>query len=168
MAEPTVKREAVMHLQAKLGLPDRQACRFIGADCKMIRYQPRRPPETELCQRLRDLANERQRFCYRRLYVLLRRDDGRSGINRIYRLYREERLTVRKRQTRRKAKGGRARILVKTWPNARWSLDFVHAQLACGRRFLILMWSTISHGDASRPFRTRRSPGAFSRGRAPN
>jgi len=52
--------------------------------------------------------------------------------------YREEGLTVRKRRARRKAVGSRAPILVEARPNARWSLDFVHDQLACGRRFRIL------------------------------
>lgn len=138
MVRPAVKREAVAHLQAKLGLSERRACRLVGADRKMIRYQSIRPPETELRKRLRDLANERRRFGYRRLFVLLRRDGEPSGINRIYRLYREEGLTVRRRRARRKAVGTRAPILVEARPNARWSLDFVHDQLACGRRFRIL------------------------------
>jgi putative transposase len=133
-----VKREAVAHLQAKMGLSERRACRIVGADRKMIRYRSVRPPETELRQRLRDLANERRRFGYRRLFVLLRREGEPSGINRIYRLYREEGLTVRKRRVRRKAIGTRAPILVEARPNARWSLDFVHDQLVCGRRFRIL------------------------------
>ncbi|KJV37670.1 transposase, partial [Brevundimonas sp. KM4] len=61
-----------------------------------------------------------------------------SGKNRIYRLYREEGLTVRKRRSRRRAMGTRAPILVEARPNARWSLDFVHDQFATGRRFRIL------------------------------
>lgn len=138
MVGPAVKREAVAHLQARLGLSERRACKIVGADRKMNRYQSIRPPETELRQRLRDLANERRRFGYRRLFVLLRREGEPSGINRIYRLYREEGLTVRKRRARRKAVGTRAPILVEARPNARWSLDFVHDQLACGRRFRIL------------------------------
>ena len=104
----------------------------------MIRYRSVRPPETELRQRLRDMANERRRFGYRRLFILLRREGETSGINRIYRLYREEGLMVRKRRARRKAIGTRAPILVEAKPNARWSLDFGHDQLACGRRFRIL------------------------------
>ena len=55
-------------------------------------------PDTELRTQLRDLANARRRFGYRRLFILLRQDGEPSGINRIYRLYREEGLTVRKRQ----------------------------------------------------------------------
>jgi transposase InsO family protein len=64
---------------------------------------------------LRELANERRRFGYRRLFVLLRREGERSGINRIYR---EERLTVRKRRTRRRAAGTRCPILAEAKVNA--------------------------------------------------
>ena len=71
--------------------------------------------------RLRDLANERRRFGYRRLFILLRREGEPSGVNRIHRLYREEGLSVRKRRARRKAVGTRAPILVEARPNARWS-----------------------------------------------
>ena len=138
MVGPVVKREAVAHLQAKLGLSERRACKIVGADRKMIRYQSCRPPEIELRTRLRDLANERRRFGYRRLFILLRREGEPSGINRIYRIYREEGLAVRKRRARRKAIGTRAPILVETKVNARWSLDFVHDQLASGQRFRIL------------------------------
>src|SRR6202453_2568723 len=108
------------------------------ADRKMIRYRSCRPPDTELRTHLRDLAHERKRFGYRRLFVLLRQEGEPSGINRIYRLYREEGLTVRKRRARRRAVGSRSPILVESKPNARWSVDFVHDQLACGRRFRIL------------------------------
>src|SRR4029079_7155411 len=97
-----------------------------------------RPPDAVLRGRLRDLANERRRFGYRRLFVLLRREGEPSGINRIYRLYREEGLTVRTRPARRRAVGTRAPILVEAKANARWSLDFVHDQFACGRRFRVL------------------------------
>src|SRR5678816_3051340 len=70
--------------------------------------------------------------------ILLREQGEPSGINRIYRLYREEGLTVRKRRARRRAMGMRAPILGEAKLNARWSLDFVHDQLADGRRFRIL------------------------------
>ena len=104
----------------------------------MVRYQSQRAPDTVLRGRLRDLANERRRFGYRRLFVLLRREGETSGINRIYRLYREEGLTVRKRKARRKAIGTRVPILIEARAKARGSLDFVHDQLACGRRFRVL------------------------------
>lgn len=91
---PAVKREAVAHLKALLGLSERRACRIACADRKMVRYQAQRAPDTVLRGRLRELANERRRFGYRRLFVLLRREGEPSGINRIYRLYREEGLTA--------------------------------------------------------------------------
>jgi putative transposase len=92
----------------------------------------------ELRVQLRELANARRRFGYRRLFVLLRQRGEPSGLNRIYRLYREEGLSVRKRRARRRAVGTRAPILVEARPDARWSLDFVHDQFANGRRFRTL------------------------------
>jgi putative transposase len=138
MVGPAAKREAVAHLQTVMGLSERRACSIACADRKMVRYRSVRPPDGELRGRLRDLANDRRRFGYRRLFVLLRREGERSGINRVYRLYREEGLTVRKRRARRRAVGTRAPILVEARANARWSLDFVHDQFACGRRFRVL------------------------------
>ena len=138
MVGPAAKREAVAHLQTVMDLSERRACQIVGADRKMVRYRSHRPPDTELRARLRDLANERRRFGYRRLFVLLRREGEPSGINRIHRLYREEGLCVRKRRARRKAAGTRAPILVEARPNARWSIDFVHDQFANGRRFRVL------------------------------
>lgn len=103
----------------------------------MIRYRSRRPPDTKLRTHRRELANERKRFGYRRLFVLLRQKGEPLSINRICRLCREEGLTVRK-WARRRAVGARAPIFVEAKPNARWSLDFVHDPFASGRRFRIL------------------------------
>jgi putative transposase len=138
MVGPAAQREGVAHLQEFLGISQRRACAVIGADRKMVRYRSCRPADTELRERLRGLAEERRRFGYRRLFVLLRREGELSGKNRIYRLYREEGLTVRKRRSRRRAVGLRAPIPVEAKINARWSLDFLHDQLAGGRRFRIL------------------------------
>ena len=138
MVGPAAQRAAAAHLKAVMGLSERRACSIVGADRTMVRYRSRRPPDTELRARLRELANERRRFGYRRLFILLRREGEPSGINRIHRLYREEGLAVRKRRARRKAVGVRAPILVEAKPNARWSLDFVHDQFANGRRFRVL------------------------------
>jgi transposase InsO family protein len=138
MVGPAAKREAVAHLKAVHQVSERRACSLVGADRTMVRYRSCRPPDTALRTRLRELANERRRFGYRRLFVLLRREGEPSGKNRIYRLYREEGLTVRRRRARRRAVGTHAPILVEARPNARWSLDFVHDQLASGRRFRVL------------------------------
>ncbi len=138
MVRPAAKREAAACLKGQFQMSERRACAVIDADRKMVRYQSRRLPETELRTKLRALANERRRFGYRRLFIMLRREGEPSGINRIYRLYREEGLGVRKRKSRRRAIGVRAPILVEARPNARWSIDFVHDQMANGRRFRVL------------------------------
>jgi transposase InsO family protein len=138
MVRPAAKREAVGLLKSVFEMSERRACTTIAADRKTVRYRSRRPADAGLRARLRALANERRRFGYRRLFILLRREGEPSGINRIYRLYREEGLAVRKRRARRKAVGTRTPILVEAKPNARWSLDFVHDQFACGRRFRVL------------------------------
>jgi len=138
MVGPVVKREAVAHLRVVMGLSERRACLIIGADRTMVRYRSCRPPDAALRARLRDLANARRRFGYRRLFILLRQEGEPSGLNRIHRLYREEGLSVRKRRARRRAVGTRAPIPVEARANARWSLDFVHDQFASGRRLRIL------------------------------
>src|SRR4051794_31222179 len=125
MVGPVAKREAIAHLQASMAMSERRACSIVGADRKMVRYRSRRPSETELRGRLRELANERRRFGYRRLFILLRREGEPSGINRIYRLYREEGLTMRKRRARRRAAGTRAPILLEAGPDPRRAFGFV-------------------------------------------
>ena len=119
-------------------MSERRACSVVAADRKMVRYRSRRATDSALRTRLRELANERRRFGYRRLFILLRREGEPSGINRIYRLYREEGLAVKRRKHRRKAVGIRAPASFEPRPNARWSMDFIHDQMANGRRFRIL------------------------------
>jgi hypothetical protein len=63
-----------------MGLSERRACSIVSADRKMVRYRSWRPPDTELRTQLRDLAHERKRFGYRRLFVLLRQEGEPSGI----------------------------------------------------------------------------------------
>ena len=138
MVTPAARREAVAHLRASLGMSERRACRVVGADRKSMRYRSTRPDDAGLRSRLRDLAQQRRRFGYRRLHILLRRDGVLINRKKTQRLYTEEGLTVRKRRSRRRAVGARAAPPVAALPNQRWSLDFVHDQMACGRRFRVL------------------------------
>ena len=119
-------------------MSERRACTLIGADRTMVRYRSRRPTETALRERMRELAAERRRFGYRRLHVLLRREGLVQNRKKTERLYREEGLTVRRRRGRKRATGTRAPLLLPALPNTRWSIDFVHDQLASGRRLRIL------------------------------
>jgi len=119
-------------------MSERRACSTIGVDRRTIRYRSRRPADAALRARMRELAAERRRFGYRRLHVLLRQEGLVRNRKRTQRLYRQEGLTVRRRRGRKRATGARAPLLLPALPNARWSIDFVHDQLACGRRFRIL------------------------------
>lgn len=103
-----------------------------------IRYETRRGDDHDLRERIKALAHERRRFGYRRLHVLLRREGHLVNHKRLFRLYREEKLTVRKRGGRKRAIGTRAPMLVPMAANDRWSLDFVSDQLTDGRRFRVL------------------------------
>ena len=116
----------------------RRACKLVGIEPKTYRYAFRRPDDTAIRERLRGLAAERRRFGYRRLHILLRREGLRLNHKRLFRLYREERLGVRKRGGRKRALGSRAPMALPEGPNQRWSLDFVSDALACGRRFRVL------------------------------
>jgi putative transposase len=117
----------------------RRACGLIGLDPKTYRYGSRRPDDAELRGRLKALASERRRFGYRRLHILLKRDGVALNHKKLFRLYREERLTVRRRGGRKRALGTRAPLALPQGSNQRWSLDFVADQLLDGRRFRVLV-----------------------------
>jgi putative transposase len=138
MVTPAAKREAVARVRTQFELSERRACTIIGIDRKVVRYRSRRAPDGVLRGRMRELAAERRRFGYRRLHVLLRQEGLVCNRKRTQRLYREEGLSVRRRRGRKRATGSRAPLLFPALPNARWSIDFVHDQLACGRRLRIL------------------------------
>jgi putative transposase len=116
----------------------RRACRLVGIDPRVHRYRSSRPDDAGLRARLRELAGERRRFGYRRLHLLIAREGVTVNWKKLYRLYREEGLTVRKRGGRKRAVGTRAPMAIPQGPNQRWSLDFVSDSLSCGRRFRIL------------------------------
>lgn len=118
--------------------PQRRACALVGIAPRVYRYQSGRPDDTGLRQRLRELSCERRRFGYRRLHLLLKREGVEVNWKRLYRIYKEERLTVRKRGGRKRALGTRAPMAIPQEPNQRWSLDFVSDSLVDGRRFRIL------------------------------
>ncbi|GAA3698902.1 hypothetical protein GCM10022268_06540 [Sphingomonas cynarae] len=125
-------------LMADHGFSERRACRLIGVNRSAWQYEPLRGKDEAVRERMREIANERRRFGYRRLAILLGREGKGMNLKKVYRLYREERLTVRKRGGRKRAPGTRAPMAIPQEPNQRWSLDFVSDALACGRRFRVL------------------------------
>jgi putative transposase len=116
----------------------RRACRLVDLHPKSYRYVPKRSGDEALRRRLRELASQRRRFGYRRLGLMLKRAGIKVNHKKLYRLYKEERLTVRKRGGRKRALGTRAPMAIPQDRNLRWSLDFVADTLVSGRRFRIL------------------------------
>lgn len=114
---------------------ERQACRLIGVARSTQRYRQRvRADEEALRRRLGELADERPRFGYRRLTVLLRREGRAVNHKRVYRLYREQGLVLRRKRRKHRARGLRPTAPA-TAANQRWSLDFVSDALSSGRSF---------------------------------
>ena len=120
------------------GYSQRRACFLVGLAPKTYRYRSRRSDDGEIRARLRTLASERRRFGYRRLHILLSRQGIRLNHKRLFRIYREEKLGVRKRGGRKRAIGTRSPISLPAAANQRWSLDFVADALGNGRRFRVL------------------------------
>lgn len=138
MVTPAAHRAAAAHLQSAYAMSERRACRVLGVDRTSVRYQATRPDDGALRDRLKALAQERRRFGYRRLHVMLRREGHAVNKKRVQRIYREEKLTVRRRGGRKRAMGTRRPLEIPLVANQRWSLDFVSDQMTDGRRFRIL------------------------------
>ncbi|NBN65951.1 IS3 family transposase [Microvirga tunisiensis] len=113
MAAPATEWKAVAHLVANHGMSERRACKAIDC-CRMtIRYHSTRPDDTVLRKRMRTIALERRRFGYRRLQVMLKREGLAVNHKKLFRLYGEEKLSVRRHGRRKRAIGTHAPMLVR-------------------------------------------------------
>ena len=119
-------------------MSERRACKAING-CRMtVRYNSFRPDDGALRERMKNIAGKRRRFGYRRLLVLLKREGHVVNHKKLFRLYREEKLAVRRRNGRKRALGERAPLVNPHAPDECWALDFVSDQLTDGRRFRVL------------------------------
>lgn len=118
---------------------ERHACGQLEVLRAMFRYRPRERRFAEandrLRVRLRELAEDRRRWGYRRLHVLLRREGWAVNSKRVYRIYVEEKLVVRKRKRRRRI-CAQARVLLAApvKKNETWTMDFLQDALSSGRK----------------------------------
>ncbi len=134
---PDAKRKAVAHACEKHGVSERRACSILSVDRSSVRYRSTRPDDAELREAMKKVASERRRFGYRRIHVMLERQGIVMNQKKLRRLYREEKLQVRKRGGRKRALGTRKPMLLPSITNERWSLDFVSDAFTDGRRFRI-------------------------------
>ena len=138
MVAPAVRRQAVAHLREQHEVSERRACSALGVDRSVVRHVSSRGDDAAIRARLRGLAAERRPFGYRRLGLLLAREGVWLNHKKLRRLYREERLQVRRRSGRKRALGARRPMSQPSAKNERWSLDFVSDTLSDGRRFRML------------------------------
>jgi len=116
----------------------RRACNAMQVDRSTVRYQSKRPDDSNLREEIKLVAKERRRFGYRRIQVMLERKGIFMNHKKLRRIYAEEKLQVRRRGGRKRALGTRKPMVLPDGPNQRWSLDFVNDAFTDGRRFRIL------------------------------
>ena len=132
---------------------------WAGGNHTINRYQSRCDPQDELRQRIRELAGNRPRYGYRRLTVMLRREGWKVNTKRVYRIYREDHLSVRTAKRKKRSTHLRVPLPEPTRPNQRWSMDFVSDRLADGRWFRILTVVISTRESACARTRIARKPG---------
>ncbi|WP_417523689.1 IS3 family transposase, partial [Marinovum sp.] len=136
---PARKRTLVDEMRADWQVSIRRACAVIRFDPRTYRYKSRRPGQAALEQRIREICQTRIRFGYRRVHVLLKREGWEINAKKTYRIYKELGMQLRnktpKRRVKAKLREDRAEAV---GPNDVWAMDFVHDQLATGRKIRVL------------------------------
>jgi putative transposase len=124
-------------MQSGFRLSERKACKLLGVERSSYRYEPRPDRNAELRTELVKLARQKPRYGYRRLHALLERRGHEVNVKRVYRLYLEEGLSVRRKKRKRLVRERAAEPRL-TGPNQEWAMDFVTDGLATGRMVRIL------------------------------
>lgn len=125
------------YLRSTFGPSERRACELMEIAVSSYRYRSQRQGDGELRGQLVALAGEKPRFGYRRLHVLLKQSGDRVNHKRVWRVYREAGLCVKRKKRKRLVRAGcPARVL--TAANQEWALDFVHDVLGTGQGVRVL------------------------------
>jgi putative transposase len=129
---PSQRKEAVRALQDR-GLSKVRACDIVGQPRRTLYYRRQAKDDTAIAEPLQQLAQERPRWGWRRLLIMIRRAGVDVGEFRFRRIYRGLALQVRPRK-KRKVRYVRGNVVPPvSRPNERWSIDFIHDRLTHGR-----------------------------------
>ena len=117
----------------------RRACRVLLFDTSSYHYRARRRGQADIEKRIREICETRVRYGYRRIHVLLRREGWLINMKRVRRIYSELGLQLRNKTPKRRVKAKLREDRVQaTQPNESWAMDFVHDQLATGKKLRVL------------------------------
>ena len=117
----------------------RRACRVLAVDTSTYHYKSHRRGQADLEQRIKEIAETRMRYGYRRVHVVLQREGWMTNIKRTYRLYTALGLQLRNKTPKRRVKAKlREDRCPALRPNQTWAMDFVHDQLAMGKKIRVL------------------------------
>jgi len=121
------------------GVSIRRACRALRFETSTYHYKSRRPEQAGLERRIKEICETRVRYGYRRVHVLLRREGWTINMKKTYRIYKELGMQLRNKTPKRRVKAKlREDRQVAVGPNDVWAMDFVHDQLATGRKLRVL------------------------------
>lgn len=135
---PAAKREVVRYLQEQHTLSQRRACQLVRCNRKSARHVSKRPDDAQLRGALITLAQQKLAWGYRMLHGALRLEQWPVNHKKVYRLYREEKLVLRRKRKKRLKCEKRGAPLEPRAPGQRWTMDFIHDALADGRSFRTL------------------------------
>jgi len=138
MVSPQARRAAVVVLMTERGFGVTRACGLVGISRSLYRYRSRRADSAPLRARIEEIAAVKRRYGYRRVYLRLRREGWSDNRKRVYRVYREAGLAVRRRKRKRIGLFERKPLPKPTAANVSWSMDFVADGLIDGRRLRCL------------------------------
>ena len=137
--KPGRLRELVRGMCNEWAVSIRQACGAIGFDRSTFHYQSRRTDQAAVAKRIREICETRVRYGYRRVHVLLDREGWGINVKKVYRICRELGMQLRHKTPKRRVKAKlRDDRVEAVGPNEVWAIDFVHDQLATGKKLRVL------------------------------
>lgn len=137
--KPQAKKAVVSYTRQSYPVSERRACRLFRLSRTGNRYKTIRVDDPNIIARIKELAEHRRRFGYRRIFNLLKREGIKMNQKKFRRIYKDQKLSLKVRKRSKLKSLPRAPIAPPSGPNQRWSMDFMSDQLGpSGRRYRVL------------------------------